>query len=70
MDAHMKQKMQDKISKISQQIKYLDQNSTCQNTPQQSVIKNLENKKRKLTSKVNKKIKRPGPYKVEVSNYF
>ena len=70
MDTHMKQKMQDKISKISQQIKYLDQNSTCQNTPQQSVIKNLEKKKRKLTSKVNKKIKRPGPYKVKVSNYF
>ena len=66
----MKQKMQDKISKISEEIKYLDQNSTFQNTPQETVIKDLEKKKRKLTSKVNKHIKRPGPYKVNLSKLF
>ena len=66
----MKQKMQDKISKISEQIKYLDQNLTFQNTSQQTVIKDLEKKKRKLTSKVNKKIKRPGPYKVKLWFFF
>ena len=69
MDQDRNEKMREKIAQISAKIKSLEQNSSGQNLSEATIIKHLETKKRKLTSKINRKIKKPGVHKVNFSQF-
>ena len=68
MDTKRDQKISFKISQISHKLDHMTPRFTQTNVIDAAIIQDLEQKKRKLTSKRNKKIKRPWIYKV--NSYF
>ena len=67
MDTKRDHKISFKISQIFHKIEHLNLKYHQTSLVEAAMIQDLEQKKRKLNSKMNRKIKKPGAYKV---NYY